>query len=136
MTDLYEWNADYSVGSKTLDTQHQKLCELCKQISDYQCDGSERSLDVFRAMLNDLMFYIDKHFQTEEDALRFTGYPKFEEHKKEHEAYKKQIAEFLGAAMARQIDKDALQGLLGKWWSNHILVCDMQYRSSVTKNLV
>jgi hemerythrin len=44
MSYTYEWKPEYSVGSKTLDIQHQKLLMLCKQVSDYQCDSSRGAL--------------------------------------------------------------------------------------------
>ena len=81
MSYTYEWKPEYSVGSKTLDIQHQKLLMLCKRVSDYQCDSSKRSIETFHSILNDLAFYAKKHFQTEEDVLRLNGNPKLDEQK-------------------------------------------------------
>lgn len=127
MSDLSEWKPEYSVGNRTLDSQHKKLLELCKRVSSYECDRSKASIDAFHAILNDLAFYARKHFETEEQVLRQIGFPKLSEQKEQHDGYSEILVEFLLAAIGGTIDKSALQNYLENWWINHILVSDMEY---------
>ena len=133
MSYTYEWKPEYSVGSKTLDIQHQKLLMLCKRVSDYQCDSSKRSIETFHSILNDLAFYTKKHFQTEEDVLRLNGNPKLDEQKGLHNEYESRLVDFLNAAMSGEIITEPLQEFLGKWWVNHILTSDVQYRNHTAR---
>lgn len=134
MIDLSEWKTEYSVGNKTLDTQHQRLLKLCKRISDYQCDCTKSSIETFHAILNDLHFYAEKHFEIEEDVLRRIGYPHLNDQKKDHDGYCERLVGFMLSAMNGDIDKSSLQVYLEKWWIDHILISDMQYRSYLTQN--
>ena len=54
MNNSYEWKPEYSVGNEMLDTQHQQLLKICKDVSDYRCDRSKNSILDFHSILNDL----------------------------------------------------------------------------------
>ena len=123
----FDWKSSYSVGSKSLDIQHQKLLQICKRASEYKCDGSKGSIEAFHSILNDLAFYAEKHFETEEDVLRRVGYPLLKQQKQEHDEYSEKLVNFLCDAIAGTIDRDSLEDFLGKWWVGHILESDMQY---------
>lgn len=127
MIDLSAWKPEYSVGNRTLDMQHKRLLELCKRVSNYQCDKSKAGIDAFHVILNDLVFYATKHFEIEEQVLREIGYPKLSEQQQEHDEYSEKMVDFLLAAIGGEIDKTSLQAYLEKWWIDHILVSDMEY---------
>lgn len=133
MIDLSEWKPEYSVGNTTLDYQHQKLLQLCKHVSQYQCDGTKASIETFHSILSELAFYADKHFELEEDVLRRVGYPRLQEQIQEHDAYREWLTEFLCVAMHGNIDKSTLQNYLEQWWVGHILDSDMQYSCYLKK---
>lgn len=133
MVDLSEWKPGYSVGNLTLDSQHKKLLQLCKRVSEYVCDGSQDSIETFHSILSHLAFYADKHFQLEEDVLRRVGYPHLQQQIQEHDAYREWLSEFLCVAMYGNIDKTSLQNYLEQWWVGHILESDMQYSCYLTK---
>ena len=107
--------------------------DRCKRVSDYQCDSSKRSIETFHSILNDLAFYAKKHFQTEEDVLRLNGNPKLDEQKGLHNEYESRLVDFLNAAMSGEIITEPLQEFLGKWWVNHILTSDVQYRNHTAR---
>jgi hemerythrin len=133
MNTSYEWKPEYSVGNRALDTQHQKLLQICKTVSSYQCDGSKSSILDFHSILNDLAYYATRHFEAEEDILLRAGYPALEEQQEEHAQYNECLVEFLCDAINGKIERDALEAFLGKWWVNHILLSDMHYSSYVNR---
>ncbi len=133
MIEMSEWKPEYSVGNTTLDSQHQKLLQLCKRVSHYQCDGTKASIETFHSILSELAFYADRHFELEEDVLRRVGFPQLKEQIQEHNAYREWLAEFLFVAMNGKIDKSSLQNYLEQWWVNHILDSDMQYTNFLSK---
>jgi len=129
----YEWIPDYSVGNRTLDTQHQTLLQICRNVSSYRCDDSKASILEFHTILNDLAFYATRHFETEEDVLRRVGYPALEAQQADHAHYNECLVDFLYDAINGKIDRDALEEFLGKWWVNHILLSDMHYSEYITQ---
>ena len=133
MVDLSEWKPEYSVGNRTLDSQHQKLLQLCKCVSQYLCDGTKASIETFHSILSELAFYADKHFELEEEVLRRVGYPHLQQQIQEHNAYREWLTEFLFVAMYGNIDKPSLQKYLEQWWISHILDSDMQYTDYLNK---
>lgn len=134
MNDTYNWASEYSVGNRTLDAQHQKLLQICKQVSTYRCDGSKSSISAFHLILNDLALYASQHFDFEEEILRRTGYTKLDEQKDDHDTYREHLVHFLYDASAGKVDNKALEDFLGKWWVNHILLSDMQYASHLANS--
>lgn len=133
MNNSYEWKPEYSVGNEMLDTQHQQLLQICKDVSGYRCDGSKSSILDFHSILNDLAFYATRHFEAEEDVLRRVGYPALESQLAEHAQYNESLVDFLLDAINGKIDRDALEGFLGLWWVKHILLSDMHYCDYVKK---
>jgi hemerythrin len=129
----YDWRPEYSVGNKTLDSQHQKLLQICKRVSVYRCDGTRTSISHFHTILNDLASYAATHFETEERVLHRIGYPSLLQQNIEHKEYSERLVDFLCAAIDGRIDREALEEFLWKWWVSHILESDMQYASYIGK---
>jgi hemerythrin-like metal-binding protein len=87
--------------------------------------GSETISDILTAMTR----YSLEHFKTEEGLMKAHGYPKFEEHRREHINYRKKAIDFstatsLGVESVPQI----LVSYLSEWWIHHILEEDMKYK--------
>lgn len=122
-----QWQPGYSVGNWVLDNQHKKLLLLCRQAIDGQADDHDEGLFRFRLILNDLLDYADEHIRTEEGLLRNCSFPLLAEHQEEHAAYRHQLASFLSAAGAGEIDREGLNRYLSHWWSAHILGSDKEY---------
>ena len=133
MNASYEWKPEYSVGNEMLDNQHQQLLKICKEVSSYRCDGSKTSVLDFHSILNDLAFYATRHFEAEEELLRRAAYPALEDQLTEHAEYNERLVDFLYDAINGKIDRDALEGFLGRWWVNHILLSDMRYSGFMKK---
>ncbi|MBL8430208.1 MAG: bacteriohemerythrin [Dechloromonas sp.] len=131
MINSYEWKPEYSVGDETLDTQHKQLLKICKHVSDFRCDGSKNSVLDYHSILNDLAFYATRHFEAEEALLRRVGYPALEKQQTEHAEYNETLVNFLYDAINGKVDRDTLEGFLGRWWVNHILLSDMHYSDYV-----
>lgn len=123
------WKESYSVGNATLDEQHKILLKLCNLISLCEQDNSPESLKSFHLILNDLADYADTHFRTEEELLIQANYRWVAEHIAEHLAYSEKLTEILYAATVGVIDKSGLARYLEKWWVDHILGSDMNYKS-------
>jgi len=134
MTGHLNWDPSYSVGSIILDSQHQRLLELCAQVADCVDDDRPDSDDRFHKVLNDVGDYAFAHFKAEEALLARHNYPQLEAHKKEHMGFLSHLSAFLFAASGGHLDRAGLHEILSAWLSQHLLVSDMQYKGFLHAN--
>lgn len=115
----------FKTGIFALDYQHELLFELfakLEQTSKYQ--------DEMYDMLIDISNYMHTHFQTEEDFMRHISYPKYEEHKKNHDffliEYKKIIEKSIKKNNLVELRQD-LKDFLAMWFNYHYNeACDQE----------
>ncbi len=130
--DQIVWSDDFSVGVKLFDVHHKKLIVMInKMINDPT--ATTRSVTV-SDILTDMTLYAQQHFKSEEDLMIEHGYPHLEQHKSQHNEFKKKVMEL---CIATTVDVEAVpQALLEylKWWlTQHILNEDMEYKSFFEK---
>jgi hemerythrin len=125
---LFTWNDSYSVSVQQFDDQHKVLFNLVNDLHDAMAQGKGR--DRIGQTLNTLISYTRGHFSAEETALRKAGYPQYEQHKKEHDAFTAKVLDFETTYKAGTSNVTVdLMGFLREWLSNHILKIDKQYAS-------
>jgi hemerythrin-like metal-binding protein len=129
MPNFVNWEDHFSVGSSDLDRQHRHLLKMCNKLGAIVSDGAESQEDDFHEVLHELAEYSRQHFMNEEHILEQVGYPNLQEQRRDHLEYTKQIAmvSYLAATMEIS-DKVGLQRFISNWWTEHILLHDMQYR--------
>jgi hemerythrin len=121
-----EWKDEYSVGIKSIDTQHRKLLGL---INSLQTAVNYKTGEVFeQEALDELVDYTKTHFKYEEGLMEQNGYPDFEAHRAQHELMIARVEEVLNhyqrdpdSAMQNALD------FLRDWLINHINGTDKQY---------
>jgi len=124
------WSDDYSVGNKTLDEQHQKILCLINTLQEHVNHSVEHK--VITETLYEMIKYSNQHLGYEESLLNELGYSGLGEHKKSHYHYLQKIAEIAIEASDELKDQVAFEELLlflQSWWTNHVLVEDMEYKA-------
>jgi hemerythrin len=109
-----------------MDNQHRRLVELVNKISELLKAGDTKS--AMEVLAKELKDYVDTHFEAEEKFMESIGFPKLESHKKIHEAFKKQVYEYVESL--KEGDIDAFNEALSVTWSwlfNHIGTVDKDY---------
>jgi hemerythrin len=126
----FEWNEECSVGIPELDAQHRHLVELFGEIVRrvHLGEGGQFA----STALGEMHTYAEKHLQREELILRMRGYPGYEEHKAEHDDYRKKVAA-LQAQSARGDVGIRIANFLAAWWRFHILTSDREYARSLAR---
>jgi len=122
------WDEKYSVHIEVIDEQHKHLFEVLDRLFDGMGKGTTR--EVLGVTLGELIQYAGEHFATEEIFMTQYDFPGYAKHKKEHEAFKLNVAAFqkdfnAGKAMLSAEVIDFLTG----WLDHHILKIDQQYSS-------
>ncbi|WP_017210933.1 bacteriohemerythrin [Clostridium beijerinckii] len=89
---MVKWKADYEVGVKLIDEQHEKLFEIADRAyklltNDFILDKYDRITEI----LGELKEYTIFHFKSEEEYMLSIGYKKFLSHKVIHEDFIKSI---------------------------------------------
>lgn len=123
---LFPWKEEYSVNIAIIDEQHKKLLSLIDQLHRGVSEG--QSKEDLQKVFAGLLDYMLHHFETEEQLMAQHGFPGLEEHKREHEDFRRKIIEFLDAFLDAQTDvaMDMVQYLVS-WIRLHVFFTDRRY---------
>lgn len=86
--------------------QHKKLVAMLNELYEAMSGGAA-SGPVLKKSIDELLTYTKTHFSYEEQLMKKSGYPEFEEHVQKHHAMVKRVQEF-----AKKLNQDASQPVL------------------------
>ena len=120
------WDEKYSVRIEVIDEQHKKIIKTLGKLFDEM--GKGKSREILKSILDQMVWYATEHFSTEEIFMKQYNFPGYEEHKKEHEAFKLKVATFQKdfAAGKESLSINVIR-FLTDWLDHHILDIDKQY---------
>lgn len=124
----FEWKEEYSVHIKEIDDQHKKLFTLIELLEKSTTTGDFKS-SVNHA-LDELMEYVNIHFETEEYYLKKSNYADLSIHQALHNEIKVEINKKINHIINRDItslDVVGLYNFLLNWLEKHILTEDKKY---------
>jgi hemerythrin-like metal-binding protein len=123
---LVDWNKDLSVGVAQFDKDHKKLVEILNSLHDAMKEGKGK--DKLQSLVDQMFQYAAQHLATEEKLMVKYHYPDYVSHKKEHDAFVKEVTTF-----KEQLDNGKIlisskvTQFLKDWLVNHICCCDKKY---------
>lgn len=124
------WKAEYSVGDRVIDAQHQQLIATMNQLAEL-IDGEQPKIEDAARIFGALAIYVMDHFTYEEKRLAEAAYPAADlaRHKETHAELTRQIRAF-----QRRVNngdtaalRDLLPFLTGTWLTEHICDTDRRY---------
>jgi hemerythrin len=120
------WQEKYSVNIRVLDEQHKRFFEILGNL--YDSKGRVADAPFLGARVWELSMYAVVHFDTEELMMSEYSFSEYEEHRKEHEAFKEKVAIFQKDLETGQtsLALDMITFLTG-WLERHILNVDQHY---------
>ncbi len=107
--ELFTWDNKYSLGRSDLDSEHQALFPTAEHL--YNAIGQGTSQDELTALFARLTSYARFHFENEEAPMRKTGFPDYEQHRREHTAVTAKIALLQGELQAGIARRQAYNGV-------------------------
>lgn len=131
----FEWKEDYSVHIEEIDDQHMKLFALINQLEN--CASTGNFKDTVNHALEELMEYVNIHFETEEYYLKKSNYSELAKHQKIHNDIKEDLNKKINHIINRDIsvlDVIGLYNFLVSWLDTHILVEDQKYISELKEH--
>jgi len=124
--DYITWEDAFNTGNKDIDTQHHKLISY---INDLHASlKTNKSPEELNDVLNGLTQYTVYHFGLEEKLMIESGYPNFEQHKREHQIFIERLEKLsydLNSKNARILFR--LLTFLKVWFSGHIMNPDKKF---------
>jgi hemerythrin len=127
---LFVWNDSYSVKVKQFDSEHQKLFDIINEL--YEGMKAGRGKDALGPVIRQLITYTERHFSSEEAALRRANYEQLDQHIAQHRAFvarvKKFSQDFVSGASCLSVE---VLDFLKDWLAQHIRGTDQQYSTTL-----
>ena len=123
-----EWKEEYSVHIKEIDDQHMKLLTLINKLE--KCASTGDFKDTVNHALEELMEYVNIHFETEEYYLEKSNYTDLLKHQQIHNEIKVELNKKINHIINREVtalDVVGLHNFLVTWLDTHILDEDQKY---------
>lgn len=124
----FEWREEYSVKIKEIDDQHKKLFEM---ILNLESITHNTDFDLLiKNILEDLMEYVNIHFETEEYYFKKCNYAATDIHIGLHKEIKDNLNEKINLFFSRDmtaLDIVGFHNFLLNWLKHHILEQDQMY---------
>jgi hemerythrin len=125
---LIEWNERYSLGIPKIDEQHKELLRLTNELYAACLGEDSEAKEQFKNTISALVNYVSEHFSAEERLLQRVNYPKYAEHRAEHESFIKKILEQVSCFReGKSFVPNNFVRYLKDWILSHIAVSDKQY---------
>ena len=118
------WESAWSVGVRTIDNQHQLLCDAVNRLHEAVTDG--RGYLVITSILAELLECTQSHFTTEEAYFDHYHYPGAEAHKRKHQAFLKRLYRLHADSNNPAVALETLRVLMD-WFHEHIKTEDRHY---------
>jgi hemerythrin-like metal-binding protein len=112
---------------RIIDLQHHILHRTIRLIDEAFIKKQDKAR--FSLLISELYKFIDFHFTSEENLMLFTGYPYYDEHKKEHAELMRELADIICAFNADMIDYHELADYLNNRFKDHSELPDRQLKA-------
>ena len=123
---LLTWNHACSVGVRAMDDQHGILMDAMNELRYAVVRGAGR--EQLSELLDRLIEFTRRHFQSEEQLMTQAAYPGLEDHRAQHQRLMAQILhEAHRLQYGEGVEMSALMDFLRDWFQDHIEGIDQQY---------
>ena len=119
-------------GIAGIDDQHRALIHWARTINTI--DASNGGHATLMQASQFLIAYVKFHFKSEEHAMAAARYEKIDQHRREHQMLRRQLAKMNESINAATYGSDieticSMQRLIREWIQNHISVSDLAFAS-------
>jgi hemerythrin len=121
-----QWDPIFSVHVKIIDEQHKKFIAAINHLDAAIGNGTEKQ--ELSKVFDELIYYVEFHFGTEERYFDEFQYEHAAEHKTAHDGFVKNITRIRSefADDERKLSRE-LSEYLFDWLQNHVILADKKY---------
>ncbi|MDR0718124.1 MAG: bacteriohemerythrin [Treponema sp.] len=133
--DYIVWLPEYSVGVAEIDYQHKELLNFMNYAINH-CTGNKREeMKFFNKTVDSAIENLTNHFSTEEKIMEKTNYPKYNEHKKEHDKITEELIVMIEGIKNGTVELELAEviSFLKNWILNHIPQYDKEAKEYFLK---
>lgn len=128
------WKPSLRIGHDLIDSQHVELFRLFDEFiaGSAKGTGKDALLELHQALEN----YTKEHFQEEEALMEDAGYPKLEQHRREHQRFKSELAALRSQVTAQGpslMNLVQTNKTLVAWLVNHVQERDQAFGDFLAK---
>ena len=129
---ILEWTEEYRIGIRALDYEHQDLfAHINALLEDIARHDDKAEIEI---CLGKIHKRLQAHFALEEQFMKEKKYPRYAEHKREHDKF---LDDFVDAMTQFENDpgaprSDMLEIEVKRWFTSHVLNSD-KAMSQMTK---
>lgn len=88
-----DWSSSFETGIESFDSEHHELLRILNTLYERVVRGAADD-DAVGQTLDDVLAFASEHFDREERAMRETGYPKLDVHRKQHRALLEKLMDY------------------------------------------
>ncbi len=128
---MIKWTPELAVGIDEIDAQHQELFRRAERFINGLSEPTRQDVGI---LLSYLRLYCVTHFGAEESWMRQVGYPGYDEHKAQHDAFIEHILELSREHERRGspgLEPMKVSGWLQRWLEDHVQGIDRKFASFV-----
>ena len=130
------WDSNLKVGNIEIDSDHRELIALINDFETAAKSGEGLDKRAIQVTLERLQLYAHDHFAREEYIQAVAKYEGLEENKRQHDALRKTLGEYIKKFNAGELGDDKKAGgeisaFLNHWLMNHILEVDLKMKGSL-----
>ena len=129
---LITWTDALATGINLIDNQHRHLVDLTNELYRACTRGGDELDTVFKETMSRVVEYVRFHFGSEQQMLQRVKYPKYAEHKAEHDSLIKTVLETTrDYGDKKRFVPNNFVRFLKDWIVGHIGHSDKQYAAYV-----
>jgi hemerythrin len=123
---MISWSEEFTVNNPSIDMEHRSLFAALNKFYDgLKANASKESMS---ALITNLIYYANTHFENEEMHMRKIGFPGIDLHIKEHREFISKTKEFqCKFESGKLIVSFEVTNFIKDWITNHIKTQDKQY---------
>lgn len=120
---LFIWKPSYDIGVPEIDHDHRLLVGLVNEL--YEAMKQGHGYEIVEELLDRLLDYAQRHFDTEEGFMRAGNYPKFADHRAEHQRFYNDIQTMDARRRAGRLPLSTeMLDFLCDWLRTHVSTSD------------
>jgi len=86
MNEKILWDDSFNTGIEEIDEQHQKAIKIANELHNAVVENADKNIII--SLIEKLDFYVNSHFETEENYMEKYNFENILEHQKAHEYFK------------------------------------------------
>jgi hemerythrin len=122
---MFQWTADYAVGVRQIDEEHQQLFALAESMHRAMLEGKGKAF--LEDLLARLVNYTCYHFAHEEQLMERIRYPGYRQHQQQHEVLRSTVRALQDRSASGEVTMtiEVMQFLM-EWLKRHTTSSDFR----------